>query len=216
MKVIGRIRLDAGEYWYFGPSGIRQRARIKNCPGCLEDFATTPSSKTIYCSLDCRKVECARCSSPFTPASNRSVYCSEKCKRGSGICRQCGREYVYSKHGANKFCSPTCFYDSSTPVGTSFCDTSNGYRLIKVEADTPGSKKVGRSGWMLHHRFVMQQMLGRPLLNTERVHHKNGNRGDNRPENLELWKGAHPQGVRAKDYHCAGCRCGIAPVIRCD
>jgi hypothetical protein len=66
-------------------------------------------------------------------------------------------------------------------------------------------------GWKMQHRLVMEEMLGRPLEAHERVHHKNGDRADNRPENLELWKVKNrkdPSGVRAVDYHCPGCRCG--------
>ena len=41
-------------------------------------------------------------------------------------------------------------------------------------------------GWIYEHRYVMQQKLGRRILPTEAVHHKNHDRQDNRPENLEL------------------------------
>ena len=45
----------------------------------------------------------------------------------------------------------------------------------------------------------MERMLGRPLLDHENVHHKNGNRQDNRPDNLELWSKVQPAGQRVED-----------------
>jgi hypothetical protein len=42
----------------------------------------------------------------------------------------------------------------------------------------------------------MSELLGRPLWPGENVHHKNGVRHDNRPENLELWIVSQPAGQR--------------------
>lgn len=58
--------------------------------------------------------------------------------------------------------------------------------------------------WVMQHRLVMEEVIGRPLMDGERVHHRNGKRDDNRPENLELWTGVSsskkdPHGVRLVD-----------------
>ena len=49
------------------------------------------------------------------------------------------------------------------------------------------------------HTLVMESMLGRKLIKGESVHHKNGNRGDYRKENLELWSNSQPSGQRVED-----------------
>lgn len=59
--------------------------------------------------------------------------------------------------------------------------------------------------WTAEHRHVMEQKLGRPLRRGESVHHINGIRDDNRPENLELWVGAIRYGQRATDIVCHHC-----------
>lgn len=53
--------------------------------------------------------------------------------------------------------------------------------------------------WEMEHRQVMSRLVGRDLLAEESVHHINGVRDDNRPENLELWSSAQPSGQRVSD-----------------
>ncbi|MBV9293699.1 MAG: HNH endonuclease [Frankiales bacterium] len=74
---------------------------------------------------------------------------------------------------------------------------SHGYFVVPVPPEL--RPLVGGDSSALEHRLVMAQHLGRPLLPTESVHHVNGNRLDNRIENLELWNSSQPSGQRVSD-----------------
>jgi hypothetical protein len=73
---------------------------------------------------------------------------------------------------------------------------SNGYVYIW----DPEHPNADKRGYVAEHTKVMAEVLGRPLFPEEEVHHRNRQRDDNRPENLELWaRGRQPPGARVSD-----------------
>jgi len=72
---------------------------------------------------------------------------------------------------------------------------SNGYRFLY----RPSHPQAYANGYVPEHRMVMADILGRTLLPGENPHHRNGDRADNRPSNLELWTTHQPKGQRVAD-----------------
>jgi hypothetical protein len=95
-------------------------------------------------------------------------------------CEQCGVQYRVkpSRKAKSRFCSRKCraAHDRGRHRVEDCCLIGHsGYRMQL----TNGILKR-------EHRIVMENTLGRALLPSEFVHHKNGERSDNRPDNLAV------------------------------
>lgn len=96
-------------------------------------------------------------------------------------CRKCGKEFqvrrdYVEKRGVGNYCSTSCSSRHHHELrGIKGWSMQRGYRMIAVNG-----KHVRE------HRVIAERMIGRPLRRDEVVHHKNGIKDDNRPENLEV------------------------------
>lgn len=132
---------------------------------------------------------------------------AEGCERASHAKRYCPTHYRRAvKHG-------DVLDDVPIRVVTGEGWLNHGYWYVPVPPDlrhlTNGETETAE------HRLVMAQHLGRALRRAEVVHHINGDRTDNRVENLELWSTAHPKGQRIDDKieHAVGLLRRYAPEL---
>lgn len=132
-----------------------------------------------------------RTGSTDLPTKIEQICDVEDCERPKEKRQWCGLHYQrWRLHGDVNYTSRA----APSPDGKYI--TTNGYIRLTGYSDHPNSDKSGR---IHEHVLVMEEKLGRYLLPGENVHHKNGNRADNTPDNLELWVVSQPAGQRPAD-----------------
>lgn len=109
------------------------------------------------------------------------------------ICKICKQPFMVMSwklgQGRGQVCSKKCRHKlhsymmkqnpSSWKGGISF---HHGYKMI-YKPNHPFAKG---NGYVFEHRLILEKSIGRFLTNKERTHHINGNKLDNRIENLKL------------------------------
>jgi len=157
------------------------------------------------------RVTCAICGKKFLKwkcyaKRTKEHFCSYQC---NGVRR--GQDWAKHGHKGARARTPESYAKaamrgSKNPAwkgGVTFKRNKGNYIGPKYVRCPPDLMEMARKdGYVMEHRIVMARLVGRPLLRTECVHHKDHNTRNNAPENLELFEnnGAHKraEGERAR------------------
>jgi hypothetical protein len=94
-------------------------------------------------------------------------------------CAVCGKEFLPAnpRKKINQItCSRECWFAYYRDDSGTVRDSAKGYKRVKTEDGK----------WRQEHCVIAEKMIGRPLTKEEVVHHRNGKKGDNRKENLQV------------------------------
>lgn len=146
-------------------------------------------------------IKCDYCGQMFyrRPSTVKAVnYCSPACyhadKQVMVKCEKCGKSFIRLKSDIKEhiFCSSECAKDYLRNIGAAtfrrINPTSEHRKKLREAKLGKGTKDTYAKTYGRHtHRIVAEQILGRPLKPGEVVHHIDGNKRNNNPENLMVF-----------------------------
>lgn len=134
-------------------------------------------------------------------------------------CRTCGKRIPFykSRHQtySRTFCSRECTHKYNSgkkhPRWNNGTVDDKGYKYVVIskfpvkyhDILTPMASTITKQ--VAEHRAIMAIKLGRSLLSSESVHHRSGDKSDNRRSNLELRVKNHGNGATAAVFKCPHC-----------
>jgi len=102
-------------------------------------------------------------------------------------CKECQKETLKYDREGDLFCGKDCYFQwkNKNPNKRAYKDKIfvSGYYYLYMPSHPNAIKK---SRYIAEHRYNLEQKIGRLLLKNEVAHHINGDKKDNRKENLEL------------------------------
>lgn len=185
---------------------VRQITKV--CRGCEGEFQVSDGKvgrSRKYCKKECMKnsvtLNCPVCNKTFKrPASHAARvqvnYCSQKCngevrgqewkshahKGRAAWSEETKKKYSESMKGSN---------NPSWKGGVTYRNRKGNYanqKIKYVRCPSEYQEMARKDGYVTEHRLKVAMQMGRPLTQTECVHHINHDATDNRIENLMLFK----------------------------
>lgn len=172
-----------------GAVTVQEGNEGKLCSGCGADISLKRAVNARWCSDACRIRE------------------DRKQRTISHVCENCGDRFI-NKERLTRFCTLRCSMLARYP--DRIVSKHDGYVYVRPDAKTPR---------MAEHRLVMMRMVNGPLPSGHDVHHLNGDKTDNRPENLVIMTRSEHMSLHESDranrwsrHHDACVTCGRTSV----